>query len=64
MNLTSSQATLYLAYSAYCGTNVDVKFDCYWCKFYPGAFEFIGDFGHGNSSLFGFVGECRCLQRC
>jgi len=57
MNLTQSTSALLLSYAAYCGTNVNANFDCYWCQqFTGGTFQFVGTFGKGNSSSFGYVG--------
>jgi len=46
---------VYLSYSAYCGTNVNATWACYWCSNVLG-FTWVGNFGVSSSNGFGYVG--------
>jgi len=56
LELEFAEIQLYLSYAAYCGTNVNSDWNCYWCGNVPGV-ELVGLFGDSGGSGFGYVAK-------
>jgi hypothetical protein len=53
-NITASARIALLAYSAYCGLNVNSAWNCYWCDRVPDV-RFVDTFGDAAGAGFGYV---------